>query len=162
MNMLAKSACFLYPRCPMEITRQDKRPLHPQPLKPLRMAPIVAQGQATAATRLLMGSSKVMAQPRSESLSSAAPSFFETIDSIYITGLLCSEMRKKAWLRQHLHLHLQSAFGGQQSTAYGYSAGGQASVGSGAVAQAAQGLAPEQQAKLSQIVAQVNPSAPSC
>ncbi|EIE19235.1 hypothetical protein COCSUDRAFT_49062 [Coccomyxa subellipsoidea C-169] len=49
---------------------------------------------------------------------------------------------------------MQNAYGSQQPAAYGYSVGGQSAAGSGAVAQAAQGLAPEQQAKLSQIVAQ--------
>lgn len=47
---------------------------------------------------------------------------------------------------------LQPSYGGQQSAAYGYN---QQGAQGGAVAQAAQGLAPDQQARVSQIVAQV-------
>jgi hypothetical protein len=48
-------------------------------------------------------------------------------------------------------LWLQPAYGAQQQASHGYTQGGQG----GAVAQAAQGLAPDQQARVSQIVAQV-------
>ena len=45
----------------------------------------------------------------------------------------------------------------QQATGYVYGAASQAVAKPGAIAQAAQSLAPEQQAKLSQIMAQVHP-----
>lgn len=44
----------------------------------------------------------------------------------------------------------------QQAASYAYGAGSQAVSKPGAIAQAAQSLAPEQQAKLSQIMAQVD------
>ncbi|KAK9904952.1 hypothetical protein WJX75_006352 [Coccomyxa subellipsoidea] len=75
-----------------------------------------------------------------------------------VTLLLCSSRPSKVPTHQqpsNRYVSFVNAYSGQQAAAYGYSAGGQSSVGSGAVAQAAQGLAPEQQAKLSQIVAQV-------
>ena len=49
---------------------------------------------------------------------------------------------------------LQSGYGGQQQAGYGY---GQQSGQGGAVAQAAQGLPPDQQARVSQMMAQVGP-----
>ena len=55
-------------------------------------------------------------------------------------------------LQHDIFLWLQPAYGAQQQASYGYTQqGGQG----GAVAQAAQGLAPDQQARVSQIVAQV-------
>ena len=59
------------------------------------------------------------------------------------------------WERlQRLWCCLQSGFGGQQQAGYGY---GQQSGQGGAVAQAAQGLPPDQQARVSQMMAQVGP-----
>ena len=49
-------------------------------------------------------------------------------------------------------MFVQPSYGAQQSAAYGYN---QQGTQGGAVAQAAQGLAPDQQARVSQIVAQV-------
>jgi hypothetical protein len=50
---------------------------------------------------------------------------------------------------------MQGMYAGQQMPAYGYG-GGVGTTAPSAIAQAAQGLAPEQAAKLSQIVAQVS------
>ena len=55
-------------------------------------------------------------------------------------------------LQHDIFLWLQPAYGAQQQASYRYTQQGT----QGAVAQAAQGLAPDQQARVSQIVAQVS------
>lgn len=151
-------ACALCHRCPMDVIRLGKYLTRLRPHKRLNMGPATlprptmgAQVHTTAANRL-------MAQPRSEQFSTPCCPFQLSFHVRILA--LCERSDCEYGWGQKIALHLQNAYSGQQAAAYGYSAGGQSSVGSGAVAQAAQGLAPEQQAKLSQIVAQVMASPP--